>query len=421
MLDPRFSGFIEPLAINKPRDCGSLSRASRASKQQNGVCTPSCKSDRAWRLGAKVLTEKQVLTGLAAAGFPIPRTRFENWRERGLVVPASGRRGLGRGGGRAAHLYSRETIQQTFEIARLRKQNVDLDEIGWRLWLAGCPVGRRCWFDLFEVAAQEFDKAVSAISDALNADNLESDPISELADHTRRAGASDPRFRQIRKSLGSDRLPAILLHVANMAIGEFTAISTQTERLSRDEEETPVSAQMQDPRIKERQIDLRAMDVALGLVHARSDTVAGVGPIISGDYSSILRETFAPLADITLTKFLAMADPERLRKATSDLRELIQSIAVASAEFDRALAKDAFGLGRAALAARNDRKHQAAMGLIWTLVQERSAEKFHDLSGMAQSFNAAARAVRQSAQSGKSADGSNAPIFRRGPTRNPIK
>ena len=62
------------------------------------------------------------------------------------------------------------------------------------------------------------------------------------------------------------------------------------------------------------------------------------------------------------------------------------------------------------------------MGLIWTLVQERSARKFHDLSGMIKLFNVAALAVEAiGTQSDKSADGSNAPIFHRGPTRKPIK
>jgi hypothetical protein len=139
------------------------------------------------------------------------------------------------------------------------------------------------------------------------------------------------------------------------------------------------------------------MDVALGLGHARSDTVNDVGPIITGDYSAILRDTFAPLADTTLSEFLKTVDPERLRKVTRDFSALTQSIAVASQEFSKTLAKDAFGLGRAALMARSDRKRQALLGLIWTLVQERSAEKFHDLSAMAQSFNAAALAVGQSA------------------------
>jgi hypothetical protein len=369
-----------------------------------------------------VLTEQEVLDGLAAAGFPTPRTRFENWRERGLIVPSRSRQGLGRGNGRAAHLYSKETVQQAIEVARRRRQNLDLDEIGWRLWLAGRPVGRKCWFDVFQGVAMDYDDEVApTFREALNSDSLDEDPIQKLTDQLYGADMSDPLLRQIRKSLGPDRLSAIVLHVASMAVGEFTSVSTQMERLSRYEEETSASAQMRDPRIKERQEDLRAMDVALGLGHARSDTVKDVGPMITGDYSAILRDTFAPLADTTLTEFLKAVDPERLRTVTRDFSALTQSIAVASREFSKTLAGDAFGLGRAALMARSDRKRQALLGLIWTLVQERSAEKFHDLGVMAQSFNAAALAVRQSSQSGKSAGGSNAPIFRRGPTRKPIK
>src|SRR5262249_6819676 len=132
-------------------------------------------------------------------------------------------------------------------------------------------------------------------------------------------------------------------------------------------------------------------------------------------------DTFAPLADTTLSEFLKKVDPERLRAVTRDWSALTQSIAAASAEFDEAFTKDAFGLGRATLLTRSDRKRQALAGLIWTLVQERSTAQFHDLSGMAQSFAEAALAVKQSAQSGKSTNGPNVPIFRRGPTRKPTK
>ena len=52
------------------------------------------------------------------------------------------RKGLGQGKGRVAHLYPDGTIEQAIEIAQLRRQNLDLDEIGWRLWLAGYPVER---------------------------------------------------------------------------------------------------------------------------------------------------------------------------------------------------------------------------------------------------------------------------------------
>ena len=298
----------------------------------------------------------------------------------------------------------------------LRQQNFALEEIGWRLWLAGHPVGHDCWFDVFEAAAAEFDAIASAFRDALNSDN--DDAIQELVDQAYRAETSHSLFRQVRKALGPDRLSSTVLHIMNMAVGEFTAVSTQTERLTQDEEMS-VTAQMQDPRIKERQADLRAMDVALGLGHARSDTVNAVGPIISGDYSVILRDTFAPLASTTLTEFQKTADPERLRIVTRDLSALLQSIAVASQVFDKTLEKDAFGLDRVALIAGSGRKLQAQMGLTWTLILEKSTERFHDVGGMISLFNAAGLPVGQSAQ--PNADGSNAPIYRRGPTRKPIK
>jgi hypothetical protein len=298
----------------------------------------------------------------------------------------------------------------------LRQQNFALEEIGWRLWLAGHPVGHDCWFDVFEAAAAEFDAIASAFRDALNSDN--DDAIQELVDQAYRAETSHSLFRQVRKALGPDRLSSTVLHIMNMAVGEFTAVSTQTERLTQDEEMS-VTAQMQDPRIKERQADLRAMDVALGLGHARSDTVNAVGPIISGDYSVILRDTFAPLASTTLTEFQKTADPERLRIVTRDLSALLQSIAGASQVFDKTLEKDAFGLDRVALIAGSGRKLQAQMGLTWTLILEKSTERFHDVGGMISLFNAAGLPVGQSAQ--PNADGSNAPIYRRGPTRKPIK
>jgi hypothetical protein len=341
-----------------------------------------------------VLREQEVLDGLAAAGFPTPPTRFENWRERGLVVPCGSRRGLGQAKGRVAHLYPDGTIEQAIEIAQMRRQNLDLDEIGWRLWVAGRQVERKCWFPVFEVAAAEFDASASEFREALDSDDLDENPIDELAKTALAAKTHDPLFRQVRKSLGPDRLSAILLHVASMAVGEFVSVSTQTEELSKDQDGS-ISAQMQDPRIKERQADLRAMDVALGLGRARTDTVVGVGPIIVGDYSSIIRETFAPLANTTLTEFLASVDSEHLRGTTRDLSAFAQSLAAASQEFDRTLAKDAFGFRRAALLARSDRMRQAQTGLMWALILEKSAEKFHDLSAMTQRFDAAAKLVRE--------------------------
>jgi hypothetical protein len=94
------------------------------------------------RFVATMLSEREVLERVAAAAFEIPRTRFENWRERALIPPTERRRGLGRGMGREAFFYPERTVEQVVEIARLREQNLDLDEIGWRFWLCSSAAER---------------------------------------------------------------------------------------------------------------------------------------------------------------------------------------------------------------------------------------------------------------------------------------
>ena len=92
--------------------------------------------------------------------------------------------------------------------------------------------------------------------------------------------------------------------------------------------------------------------------------------------------------------------------------KLTIAISPPGAEGGMTLKKDAFGLGRVALIAGSGRKVHAQIGLAWSLIQEKSNAKSHDLGGMRHLFNAAALAVGQSAQSEKSALGSNAQLPR---------
>ena len=416
--DRHSSGFIEPLVEND-RGIASRCREGRARlNSKSGFRRRVVTASARLALGWAVLTEQEVLDGLAAAELPTLRTRFENWRERGLIVPSGPRKGLGHGKGREAHLYPDGTVEQAIEIAKLRGQNLNLDEIGWRLWLEGRHVGRQCWFGVFEAVAAEIDAAVSELREALDSDDLDKNPIEELAEKVFTAKTSDPAFRQFRKAVGPERLPAILLHFASMASGGFTSISVQMNGPGRDS--TRASIQL-DPEIREQQSDFRAMDAALGFAHARTDTVNGDGPIIEGDYSSILRNTFAPLAETTLTEFLVSVDPDHLRTTTRDISAFTQSLAAASQVFDRAFAKDAFGFRRAALLARSERKQQALTGLMWALIFEKSAEKFHDVGTMAEKFDAAATSARELPQSAELAENSRRPTFRRGTSQKPIK
>jgi hypothetical protein len=133
-----------------------------------------------------------------------------------------------------------------------------------------------------------------------------------------------------QQALGPQRFKAVMDQVLSMATGTFAQLSSQHENGN-----------------NERRGDLRAMDVALGLGHARTDIVGGDKRIIKPelDYSSILQETFEPLGQVSsMASILETIDPERLRIVTKSLTGLLRSIAEASAELDRLLIKDAFGL-----------------------------------------------------------------------------
>ena len=343
-----------------------------------------------------MLTEQEVLDGLAAAGFPAPRSRFENWRERGLIVPFGVRPGLGQGKGRVAHLYPDGTVEQAIEIAHMRRQNLDLDEIGWRLWLEGRDVGRQCWFGVFRFIAKEFDKSARAFRKAQASDEFVAGQIDLMIKRAFKAKTSNRFFKRIRKDLGPRRFAAVMNEIASMATGTFTSISSQQELEN-----------------NERLEDERAMDVALGVKRARTDTAGGVGPILPDDYSPILQATFEPLKGISLSQYLNGIDPEYLRSVARSLLGLLDSITEASDAFDRALAKDAFGLRRAAMLERMDRNIHATIILVWALVQQRSREKFHDLDAMAQLFLTAAIGARKFLELSKSDPSLRGPEFRR--------
>ncbi len=339
-----------------------------------------------------MLTEREVLERLARAGFEIPRSRFENWREKGLLPPTETRPGLGKGLGRAAILYPEVTVDQARQIATWRKQNLDLDEIGWRLWLAEYEVARHCWFDVFRFKARQFDQCASAFRTAQASDEFTHGQIEQTIEAAFKAKTSNQFFMQIRKSTGPVRFAAVMSELASMATGTFQAISSLCETEN-----------------KERFNDSRAMDIALGFEHARTDTVNGIGPIIRGDYSSILQATFEPLEGVALTDYLLAIDPAYLRGVARSLTALLESIANASHAFDRALTKDAFGLRRAAMLERVDRNIHAGMILVWALVQQRSRERFHDLDALAQLFLTAAIGARKFVEAAETDPGQTRP------------
>ncbi len=310
-------GLILPLGVDDC-ECESLSSASRAPEKQNGVLTSGCKIET---LGKSyillILNEKELLYRANKAGFEIPSSRFAKWREQGLVPTLDDRPGLGQRSGRSAHRYSERALEQTIAIARMRAQNMDLDEIGWRLWLDGYDVDTRWWRPTFETMAKEYDKLAQTIRKTHQSDKLIETNLDRMISATFRSRKASPMIKQIRKSLGETRFKALMDEVAKMATGTFEAISS---RQSESREEMDYTR--------------RAIDITLGLEHAHTDIVNGAGPIVRGDYTEILQATFEPLQNLSLTKFLHSVSPEELRKITKSMLNLFSSFEAASTAFD---------------------------------------------------------------------------------------
>ncbi len=302
---------------------------------------------------------------------------------------------VGQGKGRVAHLYPDGTVEQAIEIAHMRRQNLDLDEIGWRLWWRGATSGVSAGSVSSSSWPKHFDKCARAFRQAQASDEFVDGQIDQMIQ-----ARSKPRpqtdFSSGQEDLGPQRFAAVMNEIASMATGTFTTISSQQELEN-----------------NERLEDERAMDVALGFKPARTDTIDGVGPILPNDYSPILQATFEPLEGVSLSQYLNRIDPEYLRSVARSLLGLLHSITEASHAFDRALAKDAFGLRRAAMLERADRNTHAGMILVWALVQQRSREKFHDLDAMAQLFLTAAIGARKFLELRNSDPSLRGPEFRR--------
>jgi hypothetical protein len=347
-----------------------------------------------------ILSEKEALDCLSFfGGWDIPRSRFNKWREEELVLPAHQRHWLGPSMGRSGFGYSAAIVEQAAQIARMRQDNLDFDEIGWRLWLGCYKIGEKHWFNAFEWAAKQYDILVPTIRKAQETDELAEGPIEKLIEKAWRSRKSSRLFKRIKKSLGPDRFKKVMNQVLSMATGTFVQISSQYELGS-----------------NERREDLRAMDLTLGLAHARTDIVEEKRRIIGGDddYSTTLRATFEPLGQIaSLTSVLETIDREQLRTVTKSLTGLLQSIADASVELDRLLIKDAFGLSRVAEFARIDRNIHAGMALVWTLVHHSEHEEPNGLELLSKRFLAATIAARKFLERDQLDPNSKRPEFRR--------
>jgi hypothetical protein len=141
----------------------------------------------------------------AATG--ISRHNLVRWRQQSLI-PAPKRRFLGRSAGSASY-YPPVAVPMIQRLYQLRRQNRDVDEWLWRLWIDGFPINIRSW------AHTRLARAQKAVARIKNSKDLQ---IGMTGVANRRATRTDPRRPIHRRLKGSNR-HSLLMWAAAVAFG----------------------------------------------------------------------------------------------------------------------------------------------------------------------------------------------------------
>lgn len=176
-----------------------------------------------------------IIKSAALSGFMLTPKTLARWHRDGLVpTPVIRRLGKGRG---TESLYPMNTKRQVAALLQIRSNYRNLEEVGFRLWLAGYPVSDRYSFEYLSRAALEFDKKLDHLragraklfSDDGNNDELVEKLWTELAI------LKDKRLpikfvQKIRKRVGRENFDAALIIILDIVTGNFDGFSEDNVR-----------------------------------------------------------------------------------------------------------------------------------------------------------------------------------------------
>jgi hypothetical protein len=117
-------------------------------------------------------TSADIRTAAGKHGFDVSETRLARWHREGLI-PQPRQKSLGRSKGTVSW-YPAGTACQVLVLCQIRKCYRSLDEVGWRLWWHGFPVGDRFGIAQLKAAARQWDQYMVQLRSAraiLNGDD----------------------------------------------------------------------------------------------------------------------------------------------------------------------------------------------------------------------------------------------------------
>lgn len=252
-------------------------------------------------------TSADIRTAAGKHGFAVSEARLARWHREGLI-PQPRQKSLGRGKGTVSR-YPAGTTHQVLVLCQTRKRYRSLDEVGWRLWWLGFPVGDRFGITQLKTAARQWDQHMAqlrTIHEMLESDDdLTSDAAFEQLERMANRRIKKSFIARIRKRVSKKNFETSVKFIVDIATGNFR---TNTRPSRHDPYE-----QQRDDAIHEK---------ILGLSPARRHKRAGFGPWLVGPIADALANLSASIGGRSFAQVIAATDTPDILRAREELRDI---------------------------------------------------------------------------------------------------
>jgi hypothetical protein len=251
-------------------------------------------------------TSAEIRIAAGKHGFDVSEARLARWHRDGLI-PQPRQKSLGRGKGTVSR-YPAGTTHQVLVLCQIRMRYRSLDEVGWRLWWLGFPVGDHFGVAQLKTAAHQWDQHMAQLRTIHEMresdDDLTSDAAFEQLERMANRRIKKSFIARIRKRVGKKNFETSVKFIVDIATGNFR---------------TNLQSQY-DPR--EQQRDDAIHEKTLGLTPARRRKRSGINPWLIGPIADALANLSASIGGRSFAQVIAATDTPDILRARDELHDI---------------------------------------------------------------------------------------------------
>ncbi len=286
-------------------------------------------------------TAEALIVRVSSHGFTVTKTELARWHRAGLLSRPQ-RRSLGRGRGMIS-IYPPGTSEQLLALCTIHRSEKRLPYVAWRLWWEGYEVPIGVIRSFLEGMCQQWQQGIEEMQ------HLQAHPeqLSNVLDRNTVMRFSRKTMSSVRKRVGRKDFPIFVGVLVRIASGTFEGYEIHPEM-----------------GIDERHI----VEKGLGLLRARKNRLADVGPWLTGDTGEVLQGLSSCLRHHPLGEDLNIVSERDLVGTCEDLRSFLSAFEGISRMFDLVFSRGAFGFSTLADAIREfGPQDEAMMLLFWRM------------------------------------------------------